>query len=57
MGSRDLTDNVTRSLLAYAKTKGYPIVPIDYRLASEMKPPAIISDIEEAFRWLGGHGV
>jgi acetyl esterase/lipase len=56
MGNRDLGDNVTRSLLAFAKTQGYAIVAIDYRLAPETKLPDIISDIEEAFRWLGGDG-
>jgi acetyl esterase/lipase len=48
MGNRDLSDNVTRSLLTFAKTEGYAIVAIDYRLAPETKLPDIISDIEEA---------
>jgi acetyl esterase/lipase len=56
MGNRDLSDNVTRSLLTFAKTEGYAIVAIDYRLAPETKLPDIISDIEEAFRWLGHDG-
>jgi acetyl esterase/lipase len=43
-------------LLAFAKSKGYAVVSIDYRLAPETKLPDIISDIEEAFRWLAGDG-
>jgi acetyl esterase/lipase len=31
---------------------GYCVTSIDYRLAPESKLPAIISDLEDAFRWL-----
>ena len=43
-------------LLALAKAEDYAVVSIDYRLAPETKLPDIISDIEEAFRWLAGDG-
>src|SRR6516162_7097449 len=43
-------------LLAFAKARGCAVVSIDYRLAPETKLPDIISDIEEAFRWLAGDG-
>jgi acetyl esterase/lipase len=58
MGNRELETlgGVTRFLLAFAKTKGCAVVSIDYRLAPETKLPDIISDIEEAFRWLAGSG-
>src|SRR6516165_10798724 len=57
-GNRDLENlgDVTRFLLAFAKSKGCAVVSIDYRLAPETKLPDIISDIEEAFRWLAGDG-
>jgi acetyl esterase/lipase len=54
MGNRDLEKS--DFLLAFAKSKGYAVVSIDYRLAPETKLPDIISDIEEAFRWLAGNG-
>jgi acetyl esterase/lipase len=54
MGNRDLSDNFF--LLRFAKAEGCAIVSIDYRLAPETKLPDIISDIEEAFHWLGGDG-
>jgi acetyl esterase/lipase len=54
MGNRDLSDNFF--LLKFAKAEGCAIVSIDYRLAPETKLPDIISDIEEAFHWLGGAG-
>jgi acetyl esterase/lipase len=57
-GNRDLEKrgDITRFLLAFAKAKGCAVVSIDYRLAPETKLPEIISDIEEAFRWLTGDG-
>jgi acetyl esterase/lipase len=61
MGNRELDSpdeqDVTRfDFLAFAETEGYAVVSIDYRLAPETKLPDIISDIEEAFRWLAGDG-
>ena len=35
---------------------GYIIVSIDYRLAPETKLPAIIEDIEDAFKWVRKDG-
>jgi acetyl esterase/lipase len=58
MDNRDLEnrEDVTRFLLAFAKAEGCAVVSIDYRLAPETKLPDIISDIEEAFRWLASDG-
>jgi acetyl esterase/lipase len=57
-GNRDLEkrEDVTRFLLSFAKAEGCAVVSIDYRLAPETKLPDIISDVEEAFRWLAGDG-
>lgn len=35
---------------------GYAIVSIDYRLAPETKLPAIIEDVEDAFKWIRAKG-
>ena len=35
---------------------GYVVVSIDYRLAPETKLPAIIEDIQDAWRWIRGAG-
>jgi len=57
-GNRDLENSgdATRFLLAFAKSEGYAVVSIDYRLAPETKLPEIVSDIKEAFRWPAGDG-
>jgi len=55
MDDRDL-EKPEDILLAFAKARGCAVVSIDYRLAPETKLPDIISDIEEAFRWLAGDG-
>src|SRR5690349_8033925 len=49
MGSRGqlAPDQVERYLQA-----GYTIVAIDYRLAPETKLPAIIEDLQDAYRWV-----
>ncbi len=35
---------------------GFVLISIDYRLAPESKLPAIIEDLEDAFRWVGDKG-
>lgn len=40
----------------YAMKRGVVLVSIDYRLAPETKLPAIIEDVEDAFRWIRGPG-
>jgi acetyl esterase/lipase len=47
---------VPRQLLDLCKSEGYALVSLDYRLAPEVKLPEIITDIEDAFRWLHGDG-
>ncbi|HMJ64192.1 MAG TPA: alpha/beta hydrolase [Candidatus Binatia bacterium] len=53
MGHRE---SVTGPVKNFALTNGYVVVSFDYRLAPETKLPAIIEDIEDAFRWLRGEG-
>jgi acetyl esterase/lipase len=52
-GSRS---HVPGNLLALCKAEGAVLVSFDYRLAPEVKLPAIIEDIEDAFRWLREKG-
>jgi acetyl esterase/lipase len=55
MGNRERIKYDTR-VFSLAEQNGYGVVSIDYRLAPETKLPAIISDVEAAFTWLGGDG-
>lgn len=53
MGSRGPIDaTILKGLLDL----NFVVVSLDYRLAPETKLPEIISDIEDAFRWLRGPG-
>src|SRR5690242_7618062 len=49
MGNRS---GVPRQLLDLCRKEGYALVSFDYRLAPEVKLPAIIEDVEDGFRWL-----
>jgi len=53
MGSRT---GVPKQLLDLCRTEKYVLVSIDYRLAPEVKLPAIIEDVQDAFRWLHEQG-
>ena len=53
MGHRE---NLSAAIKNFASTNGYVLVSFDYRLAPETKLPAIIDDIEEAFKWLRREG-
>jgi acetyl esterase/lipase len=53
VGSRT---SVPKDLLDLCRTEGYALVSLDYRLAPEVKLPAIIEDIQDAFRWLRKQG-
>ncbi len=52
-GHRDGTSGRVRKMML---DEGYALVSIDYRLAPETKLPAIIEDLEDAFRWLRQEG-
>jgi acetyl esterase/lipase len=43
-------------LLEVSRRSGFALVSIDYRLAPESKLPEIVTDVEDAFGWLRGHG-
>ncbi len=53
MGSRK---HVPADLLDLCRAEGFALVSLDYRLAPEVKLPAIIADVEDAFRWLRQRG-
>nr|ALS20360.1 putative aromatic hydrolase [Sphingobium sp. YW16]AQZ39399.1 aromatic hydrolase [Sphingobium sp. YW16] len=53
MGNREA---IIPEIVTLAEEKGYALVSFDYRLAPETKLPAISSDIEAAFAWLGNDG-
>jgi acetyl esterase/lipase len=48
--------DVPGDLLALCRAEGYVLVSFDYRLAPEVKLPAIIDDLRDAFRWLREQG-
>ena len=45
-----------KQLLDLCRAEGFALVSLDYRLAPEVKLPAIIEDVEDAFRWLRERG-
>lgn len=53
LGSRT---SVPKNLLDLCQREGYALVSFDYRLAPEVKLPAIIEDVKDAFRWLQEQG-
>ncbi len=53
MGHRQGISNRVRQ---YCRRSGHVLVSLDYRLAPESKLPEIISDIEDAFRWIRERG-
>jgi acetyl esterase/lipase len=52
-GSRN---SVPRQLLELCRSNGFVLVSFDYRLAPEVKLPAIIEDVQDALRWLRVQG-
>jgi acetyl esterase/lipase len=44
--------SVPPQLLELARDEDYVLISIDYRLAPEVKSPAIIEDVRDAFRWI-----
>ena len=53
MGGREGINRRVKQMFLEA---GYAIVSIDYRLAPETKLPAIIKDVEDAFKWIREKG-
>ena len=48
--------SVPGQLLELAKTEGYAVVSIDYRLSPEVQAEAIKEDLLDAFRWINEKG-
>jgi acetyl esterase/lipase len=53
MGNRNSVPSPIQQL---CRTEGFALVSFDYRLAPEVKLPAIVEDIQDAFRWLRTEG-
>jgi acetyl esterase/lipase len=53
LGSRT---QVPERLLGLCRAEGYALVSFDYRLAPEVKLPAVVADVRDAFRWLREQG-
>jgi len=49
-------EQISGQVRDFAFGNGYVLVSLDYRLAPESKLPAVVSDIEDAFRWMRGEG-
>ena len=47
---------VSKEVREFAATNGYVLVSLDYRLAPETKLPAILTDLEDAMKWMRGEG-
>lgn len=47
---------VPHRLVELCRREGFVLVSFDYRLAPEVKLPAIIEDVQDAFRWLRARG-
>ena len=57
MGGERQRDSIDeRQLIDLLLADGITVVSIDYRLAPETKLPAIIEDVEDAFRWIRESG-
>jgi acetyl esterase/lipase len=54
MGNRD---GIPREIRQLCREQNYVLISLDYRLAPEIKLPAIIEDIQDAFRWIHTDGV
>lgn len=48
--------SVPSDLLHHSEAKGYVVVSLDYRLAPEVKLPAIIEDLQDALKWVRTEG-
>jgi acetyl esterase/lipase len=53
LGSRT---SVPKDILDLCRKEGFVLVSLDYRLAPQVKLPAIIEDIQDGFRWLHREG-
>src|ERR1700731_2090170 len=49
-------NSVPQDILNLCRKQGYVLISLDYRLAPEVKLPAIIEDLRDAFRWIHDKG-
>ncbi|HEV7402154.1 MAG TPA: alpha/beta hydrolase [Chthoniobacteraceae bacterium] len=49
-------EQISSQVRDFARANGFVLVSLDYRLAPETKLPAILSDLEDAFRWMRSEG-
>ncbi len=49
-------NGVPRNIERLCRDENYVLISLDYRLAPEVKLPAIIEDIQDAFRWIRATG-
>ena len=57
MGDRQMLGNqIGRRMVRQVLDAGLKVVSIDYRLAPETKLPAIVQDVQDAFRWIRKEG-
>jgi acetyl esterase/lipase len=49
-------EQISSQVRDFARANGFVLVSLDYRLAPETKLPAILSDLEDAFRWMRDQG-
>jgi acetyl esterase/lipase len=54
MGNRD---GIPRDIRQLCREQNYVLISLDYRLAPEVTLPAIIEDVQDAFRWIHTAGV
>jgi acetyl esterase/lipase len=53
MGNRN---GIEKNVVELCRERNYVLISIDYRLAPEVKLPAIIEDLKDAFRWIHTEG-
>jgi len=49
--------SVPRDISTLCQERNYVLISLDYRLAPEVKLPAIIDDLKDAFRWINAKGM
>jgi acetyl esterase/lipase len=47
---------VPKNIVDLCRAEGFALVSLDYRLAPEVKLPAIIEDVQDGFRWIHEQG-
>jgi len=48
--------SIPQQIVGLCRKEGYALISFEYRLAPEVKSPAIIEDVEDAFKWMREEG-